>query len=76
MPYMCGGSVVRVSQDPRTNPTVSVGPDSVGHSLLTEGKVFGGKTPTATNIVIAGGQCTTGNAQLSQTLAPHFVSAA
>jgi N-methylhydantoinase A/oxoprolinase/acetone carboxylase beta subunit len=43
-----GGSLV--SDDGRT-----VGPRSVGHRLVTEGRVFGGGTLTATDVVVAAG---------------------
>jgi N-methylhydantoinase A/oxoprolinase/acetone carboxylase beta subunit len=41
-----GGSVVR------SNP-VAVGPESVGYRVTEEALVFGGKTPTATDIAVA-----------------------
>ncbi|KAK6005849.1 hypothetical protein QM012_007491 [Aureobasidium pullulans] len=40
------------------NGNVTVGPESVGHRLLTEGLVFGGKTLTTTDIVVACGHAT------------------
>ncbi|KAL9069872.1 MAG: hypothetical protein Q9157_006006 [Trypethelium eluteriae] len=43
-----GGSIVR-----EVDEQVSVGPDSVGHSLTEEGKVFGGSTLTASDIAVA-----------------------
>lgn len=43
-----GGS--RVSKDGRV-----VGPQSVGHRLVTQGRVFGGATLTATDIIVAAG---------------------
>ena len=45
-----GGS--RVRQD---GGSISVGPDSVGFKLRSEGLVFGGSTLTATDIAVAGG---------------------
>jgi DUF917 family protein/N-methylhydantoinase A/oxoprolinase/acetone carboxylase beta subunit len=42
-----GGSVVREGLSP------TVGPDSVGHELLTKGRLFGGSTLTATDIMSA-----------------------
>ncbi|NNE56630.1 MAG: hydantoinase/oxoprolinase family protein [Hellea sp.] len=44
-----GGSIV--SDDGRT-----IGPQSVGHKLVTEGIVFGGDTLTTTDIIVAAGQ--------------------
>ncbi|KAL9089278.1 MAG: hypothetical protein Q9165_005846 [Trypethelium subeluteriae] len=43
-----GGSIVR-----EANEQVSVGPDSVGHSLTKEGRVFGGSILTASDIAVA-----------------------
>lgn len=39
-----------------------MGPQSVGHKLVTEGLVFGGKTLTATDIVVAAGGADVGDA--------------
>lgn len=39
----------------------SIGPKSVGHRLVTEGLVFGGKTLTATDIIVAAGLATVGD---------------
>ncbi|OJD29585.1 hydantoinase oxoprolinase [Diplodia corticola] len=44
-----GGSIVREA----ANGKVTVGPDSVGHYLTTEAKVFGGSKLTATDIAVA-----------------------
>ncbi|MGB5354186.1 MAG: hydantoinase/oxoprolinase family protein [Woeseia sp.] len=41
-----------------------VGPRSVGHRLVKEGLVFGGKTLTATDIVVASGKADIGDASL------------
>lgn len=38
-----------------------IGPQSVGHKLVTEGLVFGGKTLTATDILVAGGHADIGD---------------
>lgn len=40
---------------------LSIGPRSVGHRLVTEGLVFGGKTLTATDIIVAAGYADIGN---------------
>ena len=45
-----GGSRIRCD-----SPTISVGPDSVGHHLTTEAVVFGGDVLTATDIYVASG---------------------
>ena len=39
-----------------------IGPQSVGHRLVEEGRVFGGKQLTATDIVVAAGAADIGNA--------------
>ncbi|EIN06702.1 Hydantoinase/oxoprolinase [Punctularia strigosozonata HHB-11173 SS5] len=48
-----GGSRVHVSETAAGETVVSVGPDSTGYKLLTEGLVFGGSTLTATDCVVA-----------------------
>ncbi|XP_014678133.1 PREDICTED: uncharacterized protein LOC106817941 isoform X1 [Priapulus caudatus] len=42
----------------------NVGPLSVGYQLSTEGQVFGGATLTATDIAVAAGMCSIGDASL------------
>ena len=49
-----GGSYVR-------DGGASVGPQSVGHNLVTEGLVFGGETLTATDVVVAAGGAEVGD---------------
>jgi N-methylhydantoinase A/oxoprolinase/acetone carboxylase beta subunit len=51
-----GGSRVRHADN-----SVTVGPDSVGFKLRTEGLVFGGSTLTATDVAVAAGIATVGN---------------
>ncbi|GMG13172.1 unnamed protein product [Aspergillus oryzae] len=70
-----GGSIVRDGQSGAKKGAVTVGPDSVGHRLLTEGLVFGGDVLTATDIAVAGGQCVVGNAESVKHLASKLVSA-
>lgn len=48
-----GGSIVHVSSDEQQ---VLVGPDSVGHDLLTKALCFGGNEITATDVVVASGE--------------------
>ncbi|RSM09901.1 hypothetical protein CEP52_003869 [Fusarium oligoseptatum] len=43
---------------------VTVGPESVGHRLLSEALVFGGKTLTATDVAVAEGKVNIGDAAL------------
>lgn len=43
-----GGTVIHLNED----QSFSIGPDSVGHKLLEEAICFGGKTLTATDIVV------------------------
>jgi len=38
-----------------------IGPQSVGHKLVTEGLIFGGKTLTTTDILVAGGYADIGD---------------
>ena len=46
-----GGSIVEEG----SNDKVTVGPNSVGYRLITEAKVFGGNTLTATDVCVASG---------------------
>lgn len=49
-----GGSRVKVVTTEKGD-VVTVGPDSVGHNLTRDGKVFGGDVLTSTDIVVSGG---------------------
>jgi N-methylhydantoinase A/oxoprolinase/acetone carboxylase beta subunit len=51
-----GGTIIHVDGD-----DVRVGPDSVGYKLLTEAKVFGGDTITATDIAVKLGRADIGD---------------
>jgi N-methylhydantoinase A/oxoprolinase/acetone carboxylase beta subunit len=64
-----GGSLV--ADDGR-----AIGPRSVGHDLVTEGRVFGGSTLTATDIVVATGQVEIGDPMGIANLDPEVVAAA
>ena len=50
-----GGSVVRDGGS-------RIGPDSVGHRLISEGLIFGGNTLTTTDILVASGKADIGDA--------------
>ena len=63
-----GGSRVR-----QAGEFISVGPDSVGFRLRSEGLVFGGSTLTATDIAVAGGIVTLGNGAAVRHLARGLV---
>lgn len=67
-----GGSRVHVDEAGR----VSVGPDSVGYGLQQEALVFGGSTLTATDIVVAAGAASIGNAQKASSVPKAVVEAA
>lgn len=54
----------------------SVGPKSVGHQLVNEGLVFGGRVLTATDIVVAAGHTQVGDANLVKDIDPAIVAAA
>jgi N-methylhydantoinase A/oxoprolinase/acetone carboxylase beta subunit len=54
-----GGSRIR-----DTDGAVTVGPDSVGYRIGTDGRVFGGRTLTATDIAVAAGFADIGEASL------------
>ncbi|TBU59341.1 hydantoinase/oxoprolinase [Dichomitus squalens] len=55
-----GGSIVRPSQSAQGVSRISVGPDSVGHNLTRDAKVFGGSVLTATDLVVASGRAELG----------------
>ncbi|KZT10328.1 DUF917-domain-containing protein [Laetiporus sulphureus 93-53] len=55
-----GGSRVKVHETPK-GKHVSVGPDSVGHYLTRDSRVFGGDVLTATDIVVASGRADVGS---------------
>ncbi|GAA1553315.1 hydantoinase/oxoprolinase family protein [Kribbella sancticallisti] len=65
-----GGSVVSF------DPTVAVGPESVGYRLREESRVFGGRSLTATDIAVAGGLADLGDPEAVADLDPRQVSAA
>ncbi|KAF7375145.1 DUF917-domain-containing protein [Mycena sanguinolenta] len=67
-----GGSRVRIDAVGR----VTVGPDSVGHHLTREAKVFGGQVLTATDIAVRSGAGGIGNATLVADLTDEIVSRA
>lgn len=53
-----------------------IGPRSVGHRLVEEGRVFGGDTLTATDIVVAGGHAKVGDAAAVADIDPALVEQA
>src|SRR5262245_43933094 len=53
-----------------------VGPESVGHRINSEALVFGGKTLTATDIVVAHGKADIGDKSLLSSLSPEILSTA
>ena len=61
-----GGSYVNTDGD-------QVGPRSVGHQLVHEGRVFGGDTLTATDIVVAAGHAAVGDPDLVAELPASLV---
>lgn len=64
-----GGSIVSADG-------AMIGPQSVGHRLVGEGRVFGGETLTATDIVVAAGRAEVGDRRLLAGLDPATVTAA
>lgn len=64
-----GGSLV--SRDGKT-----IGPQSVGHKLVKEGLVFGGKTLTTTDILVANGRADIGDKTRVSHLDPKVVTQA
>ncbi|KAL3459357.1 hydantoinase/oxoprolinase [Aspergillus heterothallicus] len=70
-----GGSIVRVDTDTDTEQ-VTIGPSSVGHAIQQEAKIFGGKTLTTSDIVVALGKATLGDAALVQDVPTATVDSA
>ncbi|EHY53387.1 hypothetical protein HRR83_003594 [Exophiala dermatitidis] len=66
-----GGSIAHVSSDEKQ---VLVGPDSVGHDLLTRALCFGGSDMTATDIVVASGDVSIGTTPVE--LRPSIIAKA
>jgi len=66
-----GGSIVR-----ENNGNITVGPDSVGHNIITEAKVFGGDQITATDIAVRLGKANIGNPQLVKDIPLDFAQKA
>ena len=64
-----GGSRVR-----QVGESVTVGPDSVGFKLRTEGLAFGGSTLTATDIAVASGMANVGDAAAVEHLDRELVA--
>ena len=64
-----GGSLVSENGE-------TIGPQSVGHRLVTEGLVFGGDVLTATDVLVASSGANIGNAQAVRDLDPQTVDAA
>ncbi|KZO91644.1 hydantoinase/oxoprolinase [Calocera viscosa TUFC12733] len=68
-----GGS--RVRHDDETGKT-TVGPDSVGHFITRDAKVFGGDVLTATDIAVALGRADVGDASKIAAVTPELAAAA
>lgn len=66
-----GGSRVRETDD-----GITVGPDSVGFRLRSEGLIFGGDTLTASDIAVASGDANFGDPSLVADLSPEIVTEA
>ncbi len=61
-----GGSIIR-------DDGATIGPDSVGHKLVSEGLVFGGSTLTTTDVVVASGGATIGDTEAVDSLDTEVV---
>ena len=64
-----GGSLVREEDN-----SISVGPDSVGYELIEKSLVFGGKTLTATDVIVAAGAVDIGDAENVSELKEEFIN--
>ena len=67
-----GGSLVRVDG----GNSITVGPDSVGHDLIKEGRIFGGSVLTTTDIVVAAGVAEVGDKSKVSDLHENLVDGA
>ncbi|KIW19671.1 hypothetical protein PV08_00245 [Exophiala spinifera] len=67
-----GGSRVRQSAD---GGKVTVGPDSVALRLTTDALVFGGDVMTSTDVVVASGAASIGQADKVKHISPELISA-
>ncbi len=65
-----GGSHVR------TEPELTIGPDSVGYELATRARVFGGSELTATDVAVAAGRAQIGDAACVSDLSDELTSSA
>lgn len=65
-----GGSKVQVDTETRN---VTIGPGSVGHCIQKEAMIFGGKTLTASDLVVALGKVNLGDPCLVSDVAPLIV---
>lgn len=68
-----GGSLVRRTEK-GSSSSVSVGPDSVGHNLTRDARVFGGKVLTATDLVVASGRADLGEREKVSDIDAEIVS--
>ncbi len=66
-----GGSVIH-----SLGSQVVVGPDSVGNQLENKALVFGGDTPTFTDVAVAAGFADIGDRERARRLSPHVIRAA
>ncbi|TFY55280.1 hypothetical protein EVJ58_g8349 [Rhodofomes roseus] len=70
-----GGSRVKVFETPQGR-TVVVGPDSVGHYITRDAKVFGGDILTTTDIVVANGRADLGERSNVARIEPEVIEKA
>ncbi len=69
-----GGSIVRISQTEKGASRVTVGPESVGHNLTRDAKVFGGSVLTSTDLVVASGRAGLGEKANIQDVTQEIVT--
>jgi N-methylhydantoinase A/oxoprolinase/acetone carboxylase beta subunit len=62
-----GGSVVR-----QTGTSVTVGPESIGYRLISQGKAWGGTVLTATDIALASGYAKINDPRIDKTRLTHL----
>lgn len=67
-----GGSIIRSDAEGK----VTVGPDSIGHYLISKAMVFGGDIMTSTDIVVASGTQKVGNCGAVSNIKPETIAGA
>ncbi|KAI0777763.1 DUF917-domain-containing protein [Trametes elegans] len=68
-----GGSIVRAAEGPK-GLRVTVGPESVGHNITRDAKVFGGSALTSSDLVVAAGRADLGDKSKVSDVSPEVIT--